>query len=559
MPAWFEIEPSVFQDEKARLEGLGFVLDGEKLTRDRVVEFNGRSVADPKRTLKVAFPEGYPSFPPEVYDQTDQPLLRRHHHPQNRAFCLFGPARSRWDCGTMTAVDAVNEAEHLIRTFGPDSVPDLENEVPEPVSDLLPIIQFGGFLVPPEIADGLDTVAAEMFGTCQLILGMTKDAPVRGIIKSVKLGEHDWRISQPYERLMQGQPASVHNAAFFRLTRTPPHIVGKEGFRTWMDLVPTEHRTQRKHRPYEWLVFAYPEESGAANAHGVSCTVLQAIPGGHACYRAFLLSQRHAFARIPGLEPLAAKSVVLLGVGALGSRIAQILAASGIQKFHLVDRDAYDSANAVRHACGIRFFGQPKVSAVGWLISESNPNAHITGQIARVGSMGPAEQDQLVARLVEADLVIDATASEHAAHWLDHQCYRLSKPRLHATVTNGAWGGDVMRIIPGKTPCWVCQQVAHEMPAAEPRREGGFYAPGCAQPSFTGNMAEVGVVADIAAAMAIETLLDSQQRDFSGSHVRWFARSASGAWSPRIEVVTSQARPQCPFCPPALKPSGMSS
>jgi molybdopterin/thiamine biosynthesis adenylyltransferase len=561
MATWFETEPGIFQEEKTRLEELGFVLDKEKLAAERRVEFVGRSKVDPERELRVQFHSGYPSFAPEVIDDGSRPLLTRHHHPQNRAFCLFGPNRVRWDCATMTAVDAVNETEELIRRFGAGSTPALEAEVPEPVSDLLPTRPWGGFLISPFIADGLESLAESGCGSCKFYVTAENRPEVRGVVIQVRLGGREWRGPSPFcEDLLRGQKFSTQNAVLVKLDRTPPMVTAPSGFQRWIELVPESHRRDGK-KPHEWYLFVYPEESGAAETRALACTVVHSGKAGLNGYRTFPLTSRHTFARIPGLEPLAAKRVVILGLGAIGSRIAVALAASGVRNFHLVDRDLYDTANAVRHACGVRHFGVAKVEAVGVQMVEANPHVigNITIQGVRAGMMTAVEEDVLIEKLATADLIIDATASEHAAHWLDHQCHRLQKPRLHATVTSGAWGGDVMRVLPGKTPCWVCQQVAHEMPFAEPTRPGGFFAPGCAHPSFTGNVTEVSVVADLAAAMAIETLLDCVGRDFSGSHIRWFGRSATGAWAPRIEVVSSKARSTCPFCPDHLKPFATSS
>lgn len=458
----------------------------------------------------------------------------------------------------MTAVDAVRETEELIRDYGPGTNDAGVAEVPEPLSDLVPTNIGGGILIPPSMADELESGSISGFGKCQLRVAIDgKDA--RGALLTANVGGRLLKSPPHYEGLV-GAKSAVVNGVLMLFGKTPPRVRAATEFQHWLDLMPAEAKRDGK-REHEWFVFAYPEETGSADATGLGYTIVRHVRGEFIAYRAYPLSRRHAFSRIPGLETLVDKHVVILGLGALGSRIATLLASSGVQKFHLVDRDFYDTANAVRHACGVRFFGVPKVNAVANAIIEMNPlaNGHITGQIARAGAMSPTEQDELIAKMAAADLIIDATASEHAAHWVDHQCHRLKKPRVHATVTNGAWGGDVMRVIPDQTPCWVCQQVAHEMPSAEPRKLGGFFAPGCAHPSFTGNAAEVGVVADLASTMIIETLLNRPERDCRGSHIRWFARSTGGQWSPQIEVVNSEARPSCPFCPAHLKPSATSS
>lgn len=561
MSTWFEAEPSIFQQERSLLEGLGFVLDQASLDREKVVRFIGRSRQDPDRALTVEFPSGYPSVAPEVYDDGARPLLVRHHHPQNRAFCLFGPNRQNW-ISTLTSEDAVKQVEELIRDFSPGSSPAMEQQVPEPVSDLLPTDSFGGILIPPELATGLEqSQAVATCGTCQVAVASNpKNNTTRGVLLNAALGDGHWTAAPLYTGLLHREKAMTRNAVLVRLDRCPPAITRGGGPSAWLDLVPKQHRAKGK-QIEEWFLFVYPEESGKALELGLAYTMLRLTPTGFNCLRCFPLTPRHTFARIPGLEPLADKDVVILGVGALGSRIAVGLAASGLRKAFLLDRDAYEPVNAVRHAAGFTFFGLPKVAVVRDLMVQANPLClpFVVGQIGRAGSLPVKEDEELQERIRAADLVIDATASEHAAHWVGRICHRQGKPHLHATVTNGAWGGDVIRVIPGRDACWVCQQVAHDPPATQPKPPGGFFAPGCAHPTFTGNAAEVGVLADLATAMAIETLLGRPERDFQGSHIRWSARSTAGAWAPTIEVVAPRARPECTLCPPHLKSSATPS
>lgn len=166
---WFQNEPSVFEEEKSGLEALGFTLDAVTLERDHAVIFTGRSKEDPARELRVIFPSGYPSFPPEIVDASNQPLLSRHQSP-DRGLCLFGPDRVNWG-STMTAIDAVANAEELIRRYPPSSTPTLDDEVPEPVSDLLPNMEIGGFLIPPAIVTLVaNSATVSAVGECNLTI-----------------------------------------------------------------------------------------------------------------------------------------------------------------------------------------------------------------------------------------------------------------------------------------------------------------------------------------------------------------------------------------------------
>lgn len=555
MRTWYERQPSVFEEEKNLLEALGFTLDLKLLEAAKVVAFTGASKTDSRRRLRVVFPSGYPSFAPEVFDESTEPLLTRHHHAEHRGFCLFGPDRNRW-ISSMTAANALAEVEELIRDYAPGSAPVLAGEVPEPVSDLIATAPAGGILVPPPVASLLiasSRIAAT--GTCQILMTTDPKAHRRGVVVNLEL--NGAKATAPgYQRPLSGQTTQARNIPVIRLGAPPPMISRHTGAGAWLQLVPASlRRTQNE----EWFLFVYPEESGRAEDAGTGMTLLQVSKQGHTCHRCYSLAPEAAFTRIPGLENLAAKKVVIVGLGALGSRIAVCLAASGVRKFFFLDHDIYDTANAVRHECGFAFFGVPKVQAVAQRVLEMNPLCEIGFCAARVGSLPANEEAELVKRMNESALVINATGSEHAAHWLDRMCQELGRRCLHAAVANGAWSGEVIRVVPGRTPCWVCHQIAHEPLASEPRANGGFFPAGCAHPTFTGSMPEVALVAELTAAMAIETMLEREGRDFSGSHIRWAARSITGAWSPKIEVVTPPFRPECAVCSPVPKSPGTSS
>ena len=372
---WFENEPSVFEDEKIGLEALGFALDNPALTRDRAIIFVGRSKNDPLRELRVIYPSGFPSFPPEIVDDGKQPLLARHQHP-NRAFCLFGPDRVRWNSSEKKGTDAVDEAESLIRDYPPHSTPTLDREVPEPVSDLLPNLELGGFLIPPEIVALVAGLPTAAIGECQFTI--SNEEPKRGVVLSAKFPGHSARADLIYHRLLHGQAI---NAVLIRLAKTPPLFSEQAGPAAWLNELPTQVRPDSKRR---WFVFSYPEESRSAKQSDLAFTILHVQGDKSQCYRGFVLSPDRVFSRIPGLEPLATKRVVILGIGALGSRIAVCLAASGVRYFHLVDRDVYEPANSVRHECGFPSFGLPKCNAVANRMKQANVHSFLPSTFALI-------------------------------------------------------------------------------------------------------------------------------------------------------------------------------
>lgn len=99
--------------------------------------------------------------------------------------------------------------------------------------------------------------------------------------------------------------------------------------------------------------------------------------------------------------------VAVVGVGALGSFIADILVRSGVRHLTLVDGDVVMPGNLVRHLVGHETVGMSKVQAVKeHLVARSEIAADSINVIAEALSSG----DEAIDLLKSHDLVVDATA-----------------------------------------------------------------------------------------------------------------------------------------------------
>lgn len=540
MERWYELQPEFFEDEKRILEGLGYALDTDWLEQKGIVSFTGYSKQDAERKLRVVFPSGYPSMPPEVFDESTKPILKRHQNPHNRALCLYGPAQGNW-ISSMTSDTAINDAEAIIAKYGTGQETSYENEVPEPVSELLPSEGGGGFLIPVNIANALlSGGVGEASGECTLRVDSRRPGFTRGVVLSVKERGNIHSAAQGYANIVGGQQAA---AVFIRLDRNP-EFASDDLNAKWLGYIPATIRA--KLREKFWCFYVFPEER--ASGIGLGGVILEVTPRSTKWHRCFWLSDEQAVSRIPGLEGLGDKKIVLIGAGALGSRIAVCLASSGAKNFVLVDKDIYDPVNSVRHECTFEYFGLPKVEALHHRLASYKIGVQSVLMAVRVGNMALQDEDTLCRQISESDIVIQAAGSEHVAHWIDRLCVRLEKTCVHASVTNGAWGGRVIRVIPGKTACWVCNQYVDLTLSVEPTPSGWFFGPGCLHPTFTGTKSEVSIIADIAASMVIETTLERNRRDFTGSHVLWNARLETGEWCPSIKIFDAPVREACPVC-----------
>lgn len=76
---------------------------------------------------------------------------------------------------------------------------------------------------------------------------------------------------------------------------------------------------------------------------------------------------------------LAAKNVILFGLGGVGSYAAEALARAGIGKLTIVDNDTVSVTNINRQLCALHStVGKPKVEVVKERILDINPNCEVT-------------------------------------------------------------------------------------------------------------------------------------------------------------------------------------
>jgi molybdopterin/thiamine biosynthesis adenylyltransferase len=176
-------------------------------------------------------------------------------------------------------------------------------------------------------------------------------------------------------------------------------------------------------------------------------------------------SERHSrqvrFAPIgaDGQERLRAASVLVAGVGALGSAVAELLCRAGVGRLRLVDRDVVEVSNLQRQALYDQAdaeAGAAKAEAAARHLAAIDPACQTE---AVCGELNAATAPGLLAG---CDLAIDGLDSFPARHVLNEVCCRAGVPWIHGAVL-GAYGLS-LPILPGESACLRCLQ--DEAPAA---------------------------------------------------------------------------------------------
>ena len=172
------------------------------------------------------------------------------------------------------------------------------------------------------------------------------------------------------------------------------------------------------------------------------------------------------FARNPKeAERLAQKHFSIIGCGSGGSALADMAARSGIGRFTLVDPDVLALENVGRHMLSRGDVGKPKVEGLKSKILALNPRAQVNAIFSRFHDLEE-----------KPDLIVAGTDSFACAAAVNSYALRAEIPAVYC----GCWGeasvGEILYVLPGKTPCYQCyagfRQSTVEVPEipADPRK-----------------------------------------------------------------------------------------
>ncbi|RLF16165.1 MAG: adenylyltransferase [Thermoprotei archaeon] len=158
--------------------------------------------------------------------------------------------------------------------------------------------------------------------------------------------------------------------------------------------------------------------------------------------------------RIPGFgvegqAKLKNATVLVVGVGGLGSASSMYLAAAGVGKLIIVDSEAVELSNLNRQVLHwTKDLGRLKVDSAAEKLRQLNPEVKVEAVAARV------DEDNVQGLVKEADVVVDGLDNFRTRFMVNEACVRLGKPFIYAGVRG--FEGRLMTIVPGKGPCLRC-------------------------------------------------------------------------------------------------------
>ena len=175
---------------------------------------------------------------------------------------------------------------------------------------------------------------------------------------------------------------------------------------------------------------------------------------------------------IEGQERLLAATVLIIGLGALGSPVAMYLAAAGVGHLTLADFDRVDLTNLQRQIIHTSHdLERLKVESARERLLSLNPQCRITVLAERL------EGDTLFSEVARADVVVDGSDNFATRFDVNEACVKARKPLVSGAVIQ--FEGQISVFCPGQkdSPCYACLYHDEAMAEAETCTETGVAAP----------------------------------------------------------------------------------
>ncbi len=231
---------------------------------------------------------------------------------------------------------------------------------------------------------------------------------------------------------------------------------------------------------------------------------------------------------VEGQRRLAGSSALLVGCGALGSHVADLLVRAGVGRLRIADRDFLELSNLQRQTL---FDEQDLAAELPKAVAAAATLARINSQVVVEPIVADLDHRNIAELAAGVDLILDGSDNFAVRFLINDLAVRDSIPWIFAGVVGAA--GQTMTILPGETPCLRC--LMSEPPAAGE-------APTCETAGILGPA--VATIAALQAGEALKILSGNRQ-----AASRWL--TIVDLWENRlrqIDVSALRNQTDCPAC-----------
>lgn len=568
MSSWWERFPGRLDAELGDFaaRGLDFELY-ETLFRDAgrvllrgTIDYKGKEVE-----LEVLYPDVFPYMRPEVY--APGLVLERHQNPVLGNLCLLDRASGAWRPEETAAFLVDERVRYLLGLFEQGQGAMAAAEVPqgEPLSVYFQRVPGTAIFVP---ASALELDSELRVGSGRLSFGpeWPPQLTVRALLAELTVRAHSGKrkiVARADEALARrfggneiqirwvrsdGAPAGFDAAAVFKAAEevqpgfgTPPWQKVQDGEIAVTGVI-FEEEVRQNETADAWLFGVRFRRSSGGQLHEGTYTI-----GGER------LTEEDLGSRIPRLASLRNATIAQVGLGALGAPLALELARNQAGNLRLLEGDYVEAAQVVRWPFGVEAVGHSKLDFIATVVDRNYPYTRVERFSARLGDTATArhgrnenELDGIARLLHGASLVVDASAEIGVQQLISDFAREQDISQVYVTATEGARGGQVALIVPGRGGCWHCwklRALEGQIPLPPFDADGTVQPRGCASPTFTGASFDLLPITAQAARVAIAAI-DRNEELASTVWVCGFLRPAPHPpeWSEHQITV----HPNCP-------------
>lgn len=486
----------------------------------------------------LRYPAAFPHSPPSVLPE-DRAKWSSHQYGSGGELCLeYGPDNWTPD---LTGAAMVASAERLLRTETPT------DEAPAPVAPSRHALTSGQelrsrslrYLVTRDLATYLDTLPLGATLTAELLWRSQDKQHTLVLVRLLSDEGVVWNDASVPEAAWAGAVLHKCRVLVTQPDRNPPRATTRETLAQAIAELCCD--LQMRDPEIEFLMLW----SNLASRMIWFAKDDEAID--------FAKVESEGGSRLPSsYQQLQGRAVGLVGCGSAGSKIATMLARSGVGRLVLVDDDVLLPENLIRNDLDWTGVGEHKVRGVARRARLVSPTITVEMEMKRLaGQESSGVADSVLHKLQNCDLIVDATADPEVFNLLAGIATAQPRPLVWLEIFAGGIGGLVARSRPDLDPS---PQVARARIAAW-CDERGVPAPRAERPYEAGSQtaplvaddADVGVIAAHAARMALDSLLEDVPSAFPASA---YMIGLSGEWiftepfdTRRIDLGRPEPRP----------------
>jgi sulfur-carrier protein adenylyltransferase/sulfurtransferase len=500
------------------LQGTSWTLDGGKLSIEAIIHTHGYDYA-----IKMIYPAHFPEVPPEVYPQNTQESWSTHQY-LNGALCL------EWRPDTwhseVTGAQVLESVYTLLDTENPRGTGDV-HVVPVQHEFSIGRILRGSYFrshIAQDIYIYLENLPLLSIGHIDYWIHWQSHSSmifIRGFQPNNMLPPwHDSSIPKPNNN-------TERKGFFLKTSNTSEEINQIDNLQNIRGIIEQN----------ECIEFSCNESSNWSEYSIQSLLYIILVDIDNQVHGFLKISadseDLHKVTMIHSERPvdnprapeefheLLNKSIGIVGLGSVGSKMAISLARSGVKKIYLIDEDIFLVSNIFRNSLDWRNVGEYKVHAVREVISYISSDIDVDVETLNLGGQQTSSNlDRVLKRLSRCDLIIDATANSRVFNLLAFTSKISLKPLLWGEVFAGGIGGMIARSRPEQEPeAQVMRAVFHkflseqEAPLPQTSIEP-YQLKSQTTDILEASDADVSVIAAYLTQLAIDTLLQKEQSSF---------------------------------------------